>query len=100
MERLVTLSDGTSMGGVLLVFKTNAPEKRLKELEKESCLVYINNKSSEDVPIWSDVLSKEGYLFDYVDEHSHITPFGTSEDWLEENYSGINEHYCIDDQPL
>lgn len=52
--RLVALSDGTGMGDEVLVFKTNAPVNRLKELEKQSCEVYINGGDSEDVPMLDD----------------------------------------------
>jgi hypothetical protein len=99
MERLITLSDGTSMGGSLIIFKTNAPKERLKELEQLSCDVFINNGSAEDVPNWADKLFEEGYLFEYVDEHGHITPFNSSNSWLEMKYPQITEHYIINDQP-
>ena len=32
--RLITLSDGTSMGDSLIVFETDAPIEELKELER------------------------------------------------------------------
>lgn len=40
-KRLITLSDGTGMGGELLVFRTDAPAEVLSELEKISCEIFI-----------------------------------------------------------
>ena len=37
-KRLITLSDGTGMGGELLVFRTDVPAEVLSELEKISWL--------------------------------------------------------------
>lgn len=58
--RYIALSDESGMGGELIILKTNAPAKRLKALEKESCEIYTNG-DYEDVPIWSSVLEDEGY---------------------------------------
>ena len=96
--RLITLSDGTGMGDELIVFKTNAPVAELKKLEKISCQVYIEGGDFEDVPIWGNVLQKKGYKFEYVASHQHVSPFGTSKEWLKENYK-ITEHYVIENQP-
>lgn len=98
-ERLITLTDGLTMGDMTIVFRTNAPVEVLKELEKVSNAVYLNSGSEEDVPIWAEVLKNKGYVFDYLDEHQHITAFGTSSEWLRENYPQITEHYCIESQP-
>lgn len=98
-HRLITLTDGTDMGGMIIVFKTNAPIEELKELVKISNDIYINNGNEEDVPIWKNVLEEKGYVFDYVDEHEHVTAFRTSFDWLKEQYPQITEHYCIENQP-
>lgn len=97
--RLITLSDGTSMGDNLLVFKTNAPVEELKELEKQSCQIYINGGSYDDVPIWADVLADKGYSFELVDSHQHINPFGTSSEWLKNEYPEVKELYVIENQP-
>ena len=96
--RLITLTDGTTMDDLIIVFKTNAPIERLKELEKQSCRIYIDGGDEDDVPIWANVLSDEGYIFEYVDEHRHVTPFRTSCEWLNDKYSQITEHYCIENQ--
>lgn len=97
--RMVTLSDGTSMGDELCVFKTNAPIIELKKLEEESCKVYLEGRDSSEVPIWADVLTEKGYCFDYVSGYAHISPFGTSSEWLKKNYPDITEHYVIENQP-
>lgn len=97
--RLVALSDGTGMGDEVLVFKTNAPVNRLKELEKQSCEVYINGGDSEDVPIWADILIDEGYTFDLVGEHQHVTAYSSSSEWMKEEFPEITEHYVIENQP-
>lgn len=101
MERLITLTDGTGMGDALIIFKTNAPPDVLRSLEIVSCSVYLNGGSYDDVPIWSDELAKKGYVFEYVDSCTHVTPYGTSSDWLENHKIGskINEHYVIENQP-
>jgi hypothetical protein len=87
------------MGNMEIVFKTNAPSEELKELERISNGIYINGGEAEDVPLWGKVLTDKGYVFDYVDSHQHITPYGTSEEWLEDKYSSITEHYVIENQP-
>ena len=99
-QRLITLTDGTDMGGVIIVFLTNAPIEELKELEKISNDIYINGEDEEDIPIWANVLTDKGFTFDYVDDHQHVTAFGTSTEWLNEKYPQITEHYCIDKQPI
>ena len=98
-KRLITLSDGTRMGGELLVFRTDAPAEVLSELEKISCEIFINGADYEDVPIWADVLEENGYEFTYIDSCTHVTPYGTSGNWLEETFGEINEKYIIEDQP-
>ena len=98
-KRLITLSDGTGMGGELLVFRTDAPAEVLSELEKISCEIFINGANYEDVPIWADVLKEKGYEFTYIDSCTHVTAYGTSSDWLEETFGEINEKYIIEDQP-
>ena len=99
--RYVTLSTGTGMGDELIIFETNAPVDVLKELEKESCEIYINGGVSEDIPIWEEVLNKQGYTFEYVESCRHVTPRGSSRSWLEahELVSEIKEQYVIDNQP-
>lgn len=97
--RLISLTDGTDMGGQVIVFKTNAPIDELKTLEKISNDVYINGGDPEDVPIWANALCGKGYLFDYVDECENVTAYTTSSEWLEDYYPEITEHYQIDNQP-
>lgn len=98
-RRLVTLSDGTGMGDRLYIFSTNAPVEELKKLEDESCKVYLEGRSVSEVPIWADVLYDKGYTFEYVTEHQHVSPYGTSSGWLEKNYPDIKENYVIENQP-
>lgn len=97
--RLITLSDGTSMGDDLIILETNAPVEELKKLEQISCQVYIDGGSYEDVPIWIDSLIEKGYECKYVDSHPHINPFNTSKGWSDKNYPNITEHYVIENQP-
>ena len=96
--RLISLTDGTDMGGMVIVFETNAPAEELRKLEKISCDCYING-NEEDVPIWRDEMCGKGYVFDYVDEHKNVTAYGTSTTWLEDKYPKIVEHYVIENQP-
>ena len=98
-QRLIALTDGTDMGGMVIVFETNAPINELKELEKISNDIYINGGEEEDVPLWKNILEAKGYIFDCVGYHRHITRYGTSKEWLEEKYPQITEHYLIDNQP-
>jgi hypothetical protein len=97
--RKVALTDGTCMDDSLYIFLTDAPIEKLKELEKISCDAYINGKGYEDVPVWSEELEKEGYTFNYVDEHPHIGPFDSSESWFNKYYSDVTESYLIENQP-
>ena len=98
-QRLITLTDGTGMGGITIVFKTNAPIEELKELEKISNEVYLNNGDEDDIPDWSTVLEEKGYTFEFVDECMNVEIGGTADEWLVEDYPMIQEHYVIDDQP-
>lgn len=98
-ERMVTLAEGTEKGDSVYVFLTDAPEEELQIIEKISCDIYKSGGSYEDVPIWKDVLEKRGYSFEYVDEYPHISIFSTSEEWLENAYPSIAEHYVIENQP-
>lgn len=98
MKRYITLTDGTGMGDSVHVFKTNAPVDELKTLEKISNDVYANGGGYEDVPIWEEVLTDKGYEFDHVDSHEHITPYGTSAEWIKDKYASIDEHYEIDNE--
>lgn len=82
--RKIILQDGTCMGDEILVFLTNVPKNRLKSLVKESCDIYKNGGSYEDVPLWANVLTDEGYIFELQDC---------------ENPEGIQELYVIENQP-
>lgn len=85
----------SGMGGELIILQTNAPAKRLKALEKESCEIYTNG-DYEDVPIWPSVLEDEGYECSIIDSHQHVTPYDTSKEWQQEEYPEIKEFYYID----
>lgn len=98
-ERLISVSDGTAMGDELIIWRTDAPKKRLRELEKQSCQVYIDGGEYDDVPVWRDVLTGEGYQFEYIDSCQHVTPFTSSDEWMKTNYRQAREHYTIDNQP-
>lgn len=53
--RLIALSDSPEMDGELVIFETNAPSKRLKELEKESCALFTE-EAYDEIPNWSYTL--------------------------------------------
>lgn len=91
--RLIALSDDPGMDGELVIFRTNAPIERLKVLETESCKAYTND---DDIPIWAEVLEKEGCVCDIVDSHNHVTPYDTSSEWEKEKYADVTEYYEID----
>lgn len=93
--RYIALSDESGMGGELIILQTNAPAKRLKALEKESCEIYTNG-DYEDVPIWPSVLEDEGYECSIIDSNQHVTPYDTSKEWQQEEYPEIKEFYYID----
>lgn len=93
--RLIALSDSPEMDGELVIFETNAPSKRLKELEKESCALFTE-EAYDEIPNWSYTLEFEGCLCRYIDSEQHVTPYGTSEEWQQENYQNIKEFYYID----
>lgn len=92
-ERLVTLQDGTGMGGELIVFRTNAPVDELKKLEYESCQCHINRVDDEDIPIWQNELEAKGYTFAHIDSHENVTTSGTSDEWMQEKYPDIEENW-------
>ena len=72
--RLIALSDSPEMDGELVIFETNAPSKRLKELEKESCALFTE-EAYDEIPNWSYTLEFEGYLCRYIDSEQHVTPY-------------------------
>ena len=82
--RYIALSDESGMGGELIILQTNAPAKRLKALEKESCEIYTNG-DYEDVPIWPSVLEDEGYECSIIDSHQHVTPYDTQKNGSRKN---------------
>lgn len=92
--RLVSLMDGTAMNDQTIIFKTNAPAEELKELERISCEVYLNDGDYEDVPIWETVLNDKGYVFEYVDSSTNC-----GSEFLEHTYAYVTEHYIIENQP-
>lgn len=94
--RFISLMDGTEMGDMLIIFKTDAPVKELKELERISNELYMSSGDYDDIPIWSYVLKQKGYVFNYIDEYRNVTVYGTSKEWLKEKYPQIEEHYCIE----
>ena len=96
-KRLITLTDGTDMGGTLIVFETNAPAEDIKELERISNDI-CKTGEWEDIPNWMEALESNGYICNYVDEHTHVTAYATSSEWLEETYPQITEHYTIENQ--
>ena len=46
-------------------------------------------------------VSEQGYHMEIVDTCRHVTPFGTSEDWIKKQEAGVGvvERYVIDNQP-
>lgn len=100
-RRLITVDYGTSMGDDKVVVETDAPEGILRELEKESCQVYIDGGDYEDVPDWRERIQQLGYVFLFVDSHPHVTAYASSTEWKEDNriYNRIREEYVIENQP-
>ena len=96
-NRYFTLTDGTDMGDLLIIFETNAPAEELKELERISNDICTNGEP-EDVPNWMEYLERKGFTCNYIDEHQHITAYRTSSEWLEEEYPHITEHYTINNR--
>ena len=98
--RLIALSDGTRDQDSLIVFETNAPVEILKKLEKQSCDVFLSGSGCyDDVPIWRDVLTEQGYEFNCIDSQFHTIGFKTSEQWLKDDFPDITEKYVIENQP-
>lgn len=75
------------------------PKRTFTGVGKRKLCVFLNGGDMEDVPLWYEVLEKEGYVFSYEDSHSNISVYGTSAEWLEEKYPDITEQYVIEDQP-
>ena len=97
-KRLITLSDGTGMGGELLVFRTDAPAEVLSEIGKISCEI-LSTELIMRTFLYGRCFKEKGYEFTYIDSCTHVTAYGTSSDWLEETFGEINEKYVIEDQP-
>ena len=77
-KRRIAFSTGDTMGDEMIVFETDAPQSRLKELEKESCKEYTIARETDDydnIPNWFEVLANEGYVTDFIDSHVH-SPMG------------------------
>ena len=87
--RYVALTDGTCMGDELIIFKTDAPVEVLKQLEKQSCAVFLNGGNSEKVPNWKSVVNDMGYVFEYIDSYCHVTAYATSGEWLKNHEIGV-----------
>jgi hypothetical protein len=85
-ERMIRLYDGEGMGDYVYIFRTNAPVPVLKELENCS-------KGKEEPPIWRNILIPMGYQFELVEECRHITPYTSSNRWLEKKFPKVTEAY-------
>lgn len=95
--RYVSLEDGTSMDDKVMIFYTDAPVKKLKELEKEANQFYKDKRYNEEDPVlWSSILEKEGYFFEYIDE---VPNRQDVKEWLKGKYPQVKEHYIIENQP-
>lgn len=92
--RYITLLDGASMNGELIVIRTNAPVELLKELENLSNVAY---KNDDDIPLWWREVENKGYEYQIIDSCRNITPYCTSKKWLasHEEWKNIEEHYVI-----
>ena len=91
-SRLILFSDGDGMGDFLYVAMTNAPAEELNNLLARSREAI---KKGEDMPIWQNILTKKGYIFNVIDEYRHVTAYGTSKSWREENYPNVTEEYFV-----
>lgn len=96
--RLISFSDGTTMGDYLYIVSTNAPKEELRELERISCELYRNGYDEPDIPVWTDELEEKGYVFSILDYHQHISQYGSSREWKAEWYPEVDEHYQIENQ--
>jgi|GEM_PF-1158018 len=66
----------------------------IQELSESAML--MTEEAYDEIPNWSYTLEFEGYLCRYIDSEQHVTPYGTSEEWQQENYQNIKEFYYID----
>lgn len=97
-RRFIGVSNGSSMAGTMIIYETDAPATELKELEEKTNRINMDENSYEDVSNWFEPLKSKGYVFNYVAEHDHVSPYGTSKMWLENIYSDIQELYYIENQ--
>lgn len=97
-SRLIIFSDGTCMSDNTYVCRTDAPPARLEALLNECNKIYLAGGDDEDIPFWKEVLSQEGYVFDFIDEHVNVA-LRSAEDWIEDEYPDVKEFYRIDNQP-
>lgn len=79
------------------VYSTNAPVKRLLELERESCEC-CDEFDYESIPAWQSILRSEGYEFDDVD----VMYFDVTEsrnEWLHTTFNCTEQYeigYTVD----
>ena len=49
----------------------------------------LSEKVADKILCKKEMLEFEGYLCRYIDSEQHVTPYGTSEEWQQENYQNI-----------
>ena len=94
--RYVAVSDGCGMGDSVYVFITNIPAETLKAFERFCQELSKIGYESDEMPNWAKTLDNDfDHVFEYVSDHQHVSPYGTSSDWLEDRFPEINEYYKL-----
>lgn len=75
-------------------YKTNAPKKRLEELEDVS-VEKVCEHCYDEIPVWEEVLNDEGYYVEEIDYDYFNSDIKEIKQWFKDKYN-ITETYVID----
>jgi len=92
--RYVILYEGEGMGDDVYIFVTNIEKEVLKATEK--LCQKMKKNGYEYIPTLSEILDNDfDKLFAYDNSCQNVTPYGTSNDWLEQYYPNVKETYYL-----
>lgn len=94
-ERLIAIAHGTKVRDELTIWKTNAPDKRIRELGYISTEVYMDGGDYGDLPDLHRILTGEGYSFQFVGCYINMpTSWNKPEEAYENSKKAANRDYA------
>ena len=73
------------------IIETNTPKELLEEIIKEN-----SKENQPELDMIIKTMTENSYQYKIIDRCDNITPYGTSTNWMKENYPKITEEYIIE----